>query len=339
MEVNRRDFLKVIGIGGAATLTSCSSQAPEKLIPYLIPVEEIIPGKATWYATVCRECPAGCGMLVKTREGRAIKVEGNPDHPVSRGRLCARGQASLQGLYNPDRIRQPLLKDASGNFQALSWNDAEAWLTARLAELRQRGKGQGITWVTPHLTGALDQLVDRWLQAMGSKRRLRYETFAYEPIRAANKLAFGLEAIPTLDIEYSEFVLAFGSDFLETWLSPVMYAREFAAMRSYEHGRMGRFVFIGPRLSLTAANADEWISVPPGAEGIVALGMTRSLTCTERPIVSAVTSSSTRSGMCSGSTAISTSRVTWSSTPPALRTPSGVPVRCTGTLSFTFSSA
>lgn len=275
MEVNRRDFLKVLGIGGAATLTSCSAQPPEKLIPYLIPVEEIIPGKATWYATVCRECPAGCGMLVRTLEGRAVKVEGNPDHPVNRGRLCARGQASLQGLYNPDRIRQPLLKDASGSFKSVSWEEAEAWLAGRLAELRQRGKGSGIAWLTPHTTGTLDQLIDRWLQALGSKRRLRYEPFAYEPIKSANRLAFGLEAIPTYDLESSEVIIAFGSDFLETWISPVMYAREFAAMRTYEHGRMGRLIFIGPRLSLTAANADQWVSVPPGTEGVVALGMVR----------------------------------------------------------------
>ena len=125
-QINRRDFLKILGVGGAATaLVGCAAEPPETLIPYLIPPEEIVPGVATWYATVCRECPAGCGMLVRTREGRAVKVEGNPSHPVNRGRLCARGQASLQGLYNPDRIRQPLLRGDSGQFQSISWEEAE----------------------------------------------------------------------------------------------------------------------------------------------------------------------------------------------------------------------
>src|SRR3990172_9155487 len=78
-DMNRRDFLKVLGAAGATTLAGCASEAPEKLIPYLIPHEEINPGEAVWYASTCRECPAGCGLLVKTREGRAIKVEGNPD--------------------------------------------------------------------------------------------------------------------------------------------------------------------------------------------------------------------------------------------------------------------
>jgi anaerobic selenocysteine-containing dehydrogenase/Fe-S-cluster-containing dehydrogenase component len=271
--MNRRDFFKLLGIGGAASIAGCSSPAPERLIPYLIPVEEIIPGRATWYATVCRECPAGCGTLVKTLEGRAVKVEGNPDHPVNRGRLCARGQASLQGLYNPDRVRQPLLKDASGRFTPLSWDEAEEWLATRLKQLH--GRRQRIVWLTPHLTGALDQLIDGWLRAFGSTRRLRYEPFAYEAIKAANNLMFGLDAIPTHDVQSSEIIVSFGSDFLDTWISPVMYAREFAAMRTYQDGRMGRFIFIGPRRSLTAANADLWVPVPPGSEGMIALGMVR----------------------------------------------------------------
>lgn len=271
--MNRRDFFKLLGVGGAATLTGCSSQVPEKLIPYLVPVEEIVPGHATWYATVCRECPAGCGMLVKTLEGRAVKVEGNPDHPVNNGRLCARGQASLQGLYNPDRIRQPLLKDTSGRFKPVSWDEAKRWLMSRLEELR--GRRDAIVWLTPHLTGALDDLIDRWLRTFGSTRRLRYEPFAYEAIKAANRLVFGLDAIPAYDLQSSRLILSFGSDFLETWISPVMYTRQFAAMRAYEDGRIGRFIFVGPRRSLTAANADRWVSVVPGSEGVMAAGMVR----------------------------------------------------------------
>src|SRR5574341_1862460 len=130
--MERRDFLKILGGSGAAAALGGRAQPVEKILPYVIPDEDVVPGVTTWYATVCRECPAGCGMLVRTREGRAVKVEGNPSHPVNRGRLCARGQASLQGLYNPDRIRQPLLKDASGRFKPLSWDEAEAWLVTHL---------------------------------------------------------------------------------------------------------------------------------------------------------------------------------------------------------------
>ena len=91
--VKRRDFLKVLGAGGAATATvGCSGDKVEKLIPYLVSPDHTVPGVSTHYATTCRECAAGCGIIVETRDGRAIKAEGNPDHPVNRGALCARGQ-------------------------------------------------------------------------------------------------------------------------------------------------------------------------------------------------------------------------------------------------------
>jgi len=104
--MNRRRFLKVLGVtgGGAAVVSGCGSgiDSSKKLIPFLVPPEDQIPGVATYYASTCRECSAGCGIHVRTREGRAVKIEGNPNSPINRGGLCARGQAALQGLYNPD---------------------------------------------------------------------------------------------------------------------------------------------------------------------------------------------------------------------------------------------
>src|SRR5690606_29835022 len=110
--IDRRKFLTVLGVtgGGAAALSGCSTSRVEKLVPYLVQSEDQVPGVPTWYASTCTECAAGCGLHVKTREGRAIKLEGNPDHPVNRGKLCSRGQASLQGLYNPGRIKGPMLR-------------------------------------------------------------------------------------------------------------------------------------------------------------------------------------------------------------------------------------
>src|SRR3990167_7275710 len=273
MNFNRRDFLKVLGVAGAATLAGCASEAPEKLIPYLIPHEEINPGEAVWYASTCRECPAGCGLLVKTREGRAIKVEGNPDHPVNRGRLCARGQASLQGLYNPDRIQQPLRRDASGKFEAISWEDAEKFLAEALDAVRGRGLGQQIGFISPLLTASLDRLIADWLKSLGSERLIRYEPFSYEALRAAHRICFNRDAVPVYDLSEAKFLLSFGADFLESWLSPVRLARGFATMRRPVDGKMGRFTYVGPRFSLTAANADEWISPKPGSELFLALGL------------------------------------------------------------------
>src|SRR5919109_2139676 len=133
--IKRRDFLKIIAVaGGTAAITGgCSSQPVEKIIPYVIPPDNIIPGVPNWYASTCTECPAGCGVLVKNREGRAIKIEGNPASPINSGSVCARGQAMLQGLYNPDRIGEPLRKNSSGGLlEAISWDVAEKTLSEKI---------------------------------------------------------------------------------------------------------------------------------------------------------------------------------------------------------------
>ncbi|MCH7985054.1 MAG: molybdopterin-dependent oxidoreductase [Acidobacteria bacterium] len=273
-DIKRRDFLKIIGVTGTgAAMTGCSQAPVEKLIPYLVPPENIIPGVASWYATVCRECPAGCGMLVRTREGRAVKVEGNPKHPVNRGRLCIRGQASLQGLYNPDRIRQPLLRNPSGEFQPISWQEGEKLLAEQLGDLRRQGKTDKVALLTPPVTGSLEGLIQEWTAALGIKQRLIYEPFAYEPLRAANRITFGRDAIPHYKIEDADVLISFGADFLETWLSNVGYAHGFKEMHALRDGKMGRFIHVEPRLSLTAANADQWVPIQPGTEVFLALGM------------------------------------------------------------------
>src|SRR5437762_8930660 len=117
---SRRDFLKLVGIGAAGVASGCGQKPADRLIPYLVAPEDILPGVPYWYASTCRECPAGCGVLIKSREGRVIKIEGNPNHPLSRGGLCGRGQAALQGLYDPDRVRTPMVKQ-NGAWKPASW--------------------------------------------------------------------------------------------------------------------------------------------------------------------------------------------------------------------------
>jgi molybdopterin-containing oxidoreductase family iron-sulfur binding subunit len=277
-DIKRRDFLKILGVSGAgAGLTGCSQEPSQKLIPYLVQPEEIIPGVPTWYASVCRECPAGCGVHAKVREGRPIKVEGNPDHPVNAGRLCARGQASLQGLYNPDRIQSPMRRSDGGGFEAISWEDAENLIAQRVAAARGAGQADRVMFVSDGAAGTLDGLFDEWMSAIGSANRIIHESFDVEPLREANRLTFGLAEIPRYDIDEADLVVSFGAGFLETWVSPVQYSRLFADSQRFHNGHKGRFVHIGPRLSLTGSNADEWVAAAPAGAMLVALAMTRVL--------------------------------------------------------------
>src|SRR5260370_36494922 len=111
--MNRRDFFKIVTTTGAAAAAGGCQQAAEKILPLVVPNEQLVPGVASWFATVCRECPAGCGVIARNREGRVVKGEGNPDPPVNQGALCARGQATLQGLDHPHRVAGPRVRAAS----------------------------------------------------------------------------------------------------------------------------------------------------------------------------------------------------------------------------------
>jgi len=271
MSLERREFLKVLGVTGVgAGLTGCGTGGAEKLIPYVVPHEEVVPGMATWYRTTCRECPAGCGMDIRTREGRAVKAEGNPLHPVAHGRLCARGQASLHGLYDPDRVPRPLSRtNTDGDWDRISWDEAERALAAQLQAHRGR-----TVFLTGSYTGTMDRLVDDFAAAAGLQR-VRWEPFAWEAVRRGNQMVYGIDAVPVHDFAQAEVFLTFGADFLETWVSPVDYARGFKDGHAYSQGRRGKMISVTPHQSLTGLNCDEWVPAKPGTEHLVALAIAR----------------------------------------------------------------
>jgi len=273
--IDRREFFKVVAASTAAAAAAGCGKTTEQLLPYVVPPENLVPGVASWFSTVCRECPAGCGVIARNREGRVVKLEGNPDHPVSQGTVCIRGQAALQGLYNPDRIRAPLVRDATGTLKPITWDEAEKLLADKLGALVKGKRGGRIALVSQLESGSLGRLVDEWTTALGARPPIAYEPFAYESLRAASRIAFGREAIPRYAIEEATVLLSFGADFLETWLSPVAYARAYTQMHAFKHGKAGTFLHIEPRLSLTASNADEWVRNAPGTETLLALALLR----------------------------------------------------------------
>src|SRR5437899_12295456 len=273
--MNRPHFLRGVAASGATADSSGCQRATETILPLVVPNEQIVPGVAAWFATVCRECPAGCGVIAKNREGRVVKLEGNPDHPVNEGALCLRGQAALQGLYHPDRFAGPSVREGSGAAKPVLWEAAEKLVVERIGALRSAGKGRAIAVVSQLETGSLGALLDRWTQSLGARPRVTLEPFGYESIRAANRITFNRDAIPHYAFEDAEVVLSFGADFVETWLSNVNYTRAFTRMHSFRDGRAGTFIHVEPRQSLTAANADEWVRNAPGTEGLLALAILR----------------------------------------------------------------
>ena len=278
--MKRRDFLKFIGVGGVGAgagfmLGKVSRPPGGKLIPYLVPPEEIIPGVAAYYAAVCPSCSAGCGALVRVMDGRAKKMEGNPQHPVSRGKLCARGQAAVQTLYNPDRIKKPLKRKGprgSGEYAEISWEEALRTVTDNLAELKLNKQAESLYLLTSPLKGHLSTLAASFMAAYGSKNHIEYELFAHSNLRFANKETLGVSSLPHYNIENTKYLLSFGADFAGTWLSPVNMGDGYGRMRQGK-GERGRLVQVEPRLSLTGANADEWVAAKPGTEAMVALSI------------------------------------------------------------------
>src|SRR3989304_3499388 len=153
--LTRREFLKLAA--GATAATGLAPAVRSIVIePFVRPPEELLPGQAAWYASTCRQCPAGCGIIVRAINGRAKKIEGNPLHPLNRGKVCARGQAGLQALYNPDRLRGPLKltgRRGSGVYEKISWAEGLKLLADKLRELKDKGEEQGLWFISRLLRG------------------------------------------------------------------------------------------------------------------------------------------------------------------------------------------
>ncbi len=266
--VKRRDFLKVLGTAGATVTTvGCSTDKVAKLIPYLVHPDQTVSGVSTYYATTCRECAAGCGIIAETRDGRTTKLEGNPEHPLNRGALCARGQAALQGLYNPDRFRGPMVKQ-DGAWKAIDWEGALTLVSQKLGDARSRSvAGNGI-FLNQHETGSFPGFLDAWLAGFGMRPHLSVDFEADSAVIEANRRSYGV-AWPKLSFADAKLIVSFGADFLETWGMSVPQQLDFADARA-KFESAPRFIYIGPRRSLTGLNADQWIACKPGTELAIA---------------------------------------------------------------------
>ena len=265
-ETSRRHFLKVLGVAGAgAAAVSCGPpDMGDKLIPYLVPPDDIIPGTNVLYATVLTGAgPEPLGVHAWVRDGRIIKLEGNPKYP-NRGALSALAHSTLQDLYDPDRIPMPREK-TNGEWSDTGWDDA---IKAAAATI---GSGRTLL-ITPPVTGTAATLYAAWAEAVGADW-VAWEPLGHEAMRASNEIGFGRSEVPRYDLAAADHVVSFGADFMATWLAPVELAGGFAEARSMDDGRPAKLTFVGPRLSLTGMNADQWLPARAGSEVAVALAV------------------------------------------------------------------
>lgn len=272
--LSRRTLLRTLTAAGAGAVAGCRTNVgPQPVSPVPLGWNR---GEERWVATTCGQCPAGCGIKVRVYEGHAVKIEGNPDHPVNGGGLGPKGQSGLQMLYHPDRIRGPLRRDGprgSGRWTPITWNAAIGLLAAGLRELRDNGEPQGLVVIDGEPRGLVPRLWSRFLVAYGSPNHITHASTGDGASALARTYMQGATELPGYDWRNTEYLLGFGVSLFESWCQTIHMSRASSVMHRGRAGRRAKFVHVSPDFSVTAAKADEWIPIEPGTYGALALGL------------------------------------------------------------------
>ena len=271
---SRRDFLKVMGVSGvgAATFTACGPpDFADKLIPHLVQEEGITPGVSETYATVIHDAgPEPVPVHAQVRDGRVLGLGPNPSISDAGSGLSALSHSALQDLYDPDRAQTPLQRtetpDSTGSiFQAQTWE-------AATDALKTAVDAGSTVLLTGGVTGTSAAFMAEWARVMGVEH-IAYEPFSLDALALGTSDVSGGSGLPRFDLSSADHIACFGADFLGTWLAPMSQSRGFSEARDIEAGHHAKFSFVGPRMSLTGANADEWFEARAGTEGAIALAV------------------------------------------------------------------
>jgi molybdopterin-containing oxidoreductase family iron-sulfur binding subunit len=262
----RRSFLKAAGFTfGALAVSSC--RAPEiDAIPYVQQPEGVVPGRPLFYATTCGACEARCGLLVTARDGRPIKIEGNPDHPFSGGATCAVGQASILGLYDSLRLQYPTKAG-----QRVAWTDADTEIVATLERIKTEGRAVRVltATVTSPTTAAV---IADFLGGFANGRHVTYDPVSASAVLEAHAMTHGVRVMPQYRFDQADVIVSFDADFLGASVSPLQYTRGYSSRRRIAETNPTKsyHVQIESRLSLTGSNADRRLRAAPGEMGHIA---------------------------------------------------------------------
>lgn len=276
-KMKRRNFIRFASGGAAGLATAGVTLTGISTLNAALAREEVkVPhGPETWALGVCSLCPGGCGLRIRKIGSRAVRISGNPLHPVNHGRLCPKGLAGLQALYHPDRIHGPMRNTGSREnpqWSEVSWEEAIRIVTDRLRTLREKKEAHSVIFVGGPPGQVRNRMFRKFLKLYGSPNFFQAPS-GLDGNNLAVYLQQGVAEGLAYDLESTRYLLNFGANLLEGWGSPVRNMLAFGKWRDSAAGRRTKFVQIEPRFSISAARADEWISVRPGTEAALALGL------------------------------------------------------------------
>ncbi len=269
----RRDFLKYLGFSTAAATIAASCEMPvNKAVPYLQKPDNVTPGVANHYASTYVNGGDAISVVVKQRDGRPIKIEGNELSSITKGGTSAQAQAAVLDLYDTTRLRHPLQKDG-GNFKEVSTFDAlDNMIGTAMAGVS--GKPVVLLTSTIHSPSTL-QVVSNFLAKFPGSRHVQYDAVSYSGMLLANEACYGKRALPSYHFDKAQTIVSLGADFLGTWLSPVEFSRQYAENRKVkgEKPTLSRHFHFESMLSLTGSNADDRFTHKPSETGAIALAL------------------------------------------------------------------
>jgi MoCo/4Fe-4S cofactor protein with predicted Tat translocation signal len=267
----RRDFLKLMGASIAmASAAGCIRRPVQKIVPYNKQPEEVTFAASNLYTSTYFDGSEALGLLVKSRDGRPLKIEGNPKHPLNKGATSVRAQAHILALYDPERVQGPqrnLLNKSKSNRDTIS----AKWEEIDDAVVKQLAKG-GVAVLTGSINSPSTRaVVGDFCQGFGAKHYV-WEPLAHEEIREGRKASYGDDSVPFYRFDQAKVIVSIDADFLGTWLMPTTFTRQFSAGRK-DIQNMSKLVVFDSNYSLTGANADVRVRIKPSQQITAVMGL------------------------------------------------------------------